>query len=60
MASVETALRKAKGVKSAKINFEKQEAVVSYDPKETNPRKLVAVVANARGMDRYRATIKRK
>jgi copper chaperone CopZ len=43
---VQDALAKVKGVKSATVTFDKQQATVVYDPKQTNPPALIKAVAS--------------
>jgi copper chaperone CopZ len=52
-------LSKAKGVKKAEVSLEKKEARVTYDPKQTNPQKLVDAVKQTHGMAAYSATVKK-
>jgi copper chaperone CopZ len=52
-------LSTAKGVKSAEVSLDKKEARVTYDPKQTNPQKLVSAVKNAHGMAPYSASVKK-
>jgi len=52
-------LSHAKGVKKAEVTLDKAEAKVTYDPKQTDPKKLVDVVKNAKGMATYSATVKK-
>jgi len=43
---VQDALAKVKGVQKAEVSFAKQQATVTYDPKQTNPPALIKAVAN--------------
>jgi copper chaperone CopZ len=52
-------LSQSKGVKKAEVSLAKKEAQVTYDPKQTNPQKLVAAVKQTRGMAPYSATVKK-
>ena len=52
-------MSKTKGVKKATVSLDKKEAVVTYDPKQTNPQKLVAAVKQTHGMAPYSATVKK-
>ena len=49
----------AKGVKTAEVSLDKKEARVTYDPKQTNPQKLVSVVKHTHGMAPYSASVKK-
>lgn len=37
-------------MKKAEVSFEKKQATITYDPKATNPTKLIEVVHNAPNM----------
>jgi copper chaperone CopZ len=57
---VQSALQSVKGVKEAKVSFEKNEAVVTYDPDVAKVEDLIKAVKSARGMNSYDAKIKKK
>jgi mercuric ion binding protein len=44
---VQAALAKVKGVSKAAVSFEKKQATVTYDPKQTNPPVLIKAVRGA-------------
>lgn len=45
--SVEEALNRIAGVRSARVDLEKGRAVVDYDESKTSPRELTTAVADA-------------
>ena len=53
-----SALLAVKGVTRATVAFEKQEAVVTYDPHEATVDDLIAAVNQAEGLGPYTATRK--
>ncbi|MBI4165210.1 MAG: heavy-metal-associated domain-containing protein [Acidobacteria bacterium] len=55
---VRSALESAKGVKSAKVSLEKEEAIVVYDPAVAKEDDLIQAVRNANGMHPYDARVK--
>jgi copper chaperone CopZ len=52
-------LSNTKGVKSAQVSLGSKEAKVTYDPKQTNPQKLVDAVKQTHGMAAYSAKVKK-
>lgn len=42
--TIERALKKTVGVKSADVNYGTEQAVIEYDESQTDPEKLTAVV----------------
>ena len=54
-----SALESVKGVKSAKVSLEREEAIVVYDPKIAKEEDLIQSVRNANGMHPYDARVKR-
>ncbi|HEY3284343.1 MAG TPA: heavy metal-associated domain-containing protein [Armatimonadota bacterium] len=57
--AVQSALSHTKGVKDADVSLKDNEAKVTYDPRKTNTKKLVAAVDHAKGMAKYHATLKK-
>ncbi len=57
---VRSALESVKGVKSAKVLLEKEEAVVVYDPAVAKEEDLIEAVKNADGMHPYNARVKER
>ena len=55
---VRSALESVRGVKSAKVSLEKEEAVVVYDPAVGKEEDLIKAVKNADGMHPYDARVK--
>jgi copper chaperone len=47
VSSVRSALEETPGVRSARVDLEKEEAVVDYDDALASPRELATVVAQA-------------
>jgi copper chaperone len=53
--AVQTALTKTKGVHKAVVSKPKDQATVTFDPKQTSVPKLIDAVKNAQGMAPYTA-----
>lgn len=58
MEPVRSALKSVKGVTRARVDLEKQEALVIYDPAQATVDDLVKAVSKAEGMHPYSATVK--
>ena len=56
---MQSALESVKGVKSAKVSLEKEEAEVKYDPDQVKVEDLIKSVKEARGMSSYDAKVKK-
>lgn len=55
-----SALQSVKGVKDAKVDLDRKEAVVRYDPDVCKVDDLFKAVKSAQGMAPYSATVKKK
>jgi copper chaperone len=53
--TVQTALAKTKGVQKAVVSKSKNQAIVTFDAKQTSVPKLIDAVKNAQGMAPYTA-----
>jgi copper chaperone len=53
--AVQSALAKTKGVQKAVVSKPKDQATVTFDPKQTSVPKLIDAVKNAQGMAPYTA-----
>ena len=57
MSAVRSALLAVKGVTRARVQLEGHEAVVTYDPMQTNVQDLIAAVNAAQGPFPYNASV---
>ena len=57
---MQSALEAVKGVTEAKVSLETKEAVVKYDPDVVKVEDLIKAVQDARGMNSYHASVKKK